>query len=175
MNRPSCFIFFSLLLVSSFAFSQTGYLFVKKGFKKKRIYTEGDSINLRLQDGSYCSGTISFLRNDTLFINDRPVYRPEIREVLLKIKPAPPFPDVKTLLLIGGGATLVTAGLTISKQAKFKEALIAGLVIGYGPLLVRHFGSRFLRFLTRKKFRVGKKFHLQVLDFYVPRIPLRSF
>jgi hypothetical protein len=161
--------------LSAFSFSQQGFLFVKKGFHKKRIYTEGDMIQVRLENGNYRNGMITLLRNDTIFINGQPVYRPLITEVLLKRKPNKPPPDIKTLLLIGGGAALTTAGLTLSKQAKFKDALVAGLVIGYGPLLVKHFGSRLMRSFIRRKFRIGKKFHLQVLDFYLPQTRLKSF
>jgi hypothetical protein len=111
---------------------------------------------------------ITLLRNDTIFISGKSVRRTDVNEVLLKRKPSPSLPDANTLLLIGGGAALTTAGLTISEQAKFEEALIAGLVIGYGPLLVKYSGIKFLRMVTRKKFRIGKKFRLQVLDFHLP-------
>jgi hypothetical protein len=175
MNRLHFFIVLLLTLVSSFSYSQTGYLFVKKGFKKKRIYTEGDRINVRLQNGSYYYGTITLLRNDTIFINGQPVYHPYIKDVLLKRKPKKPFPDTKTLLVIGGGAVLASAGLAISKQAKTSEALLAGPVIGYGPLLVKHFGGRLFRSFIRKKFRIGKKFRLQILDFHIPGSSLKPF
>ena len=175
MKRLHFFVVLLLLLFSSFSFSQTGYLFVKKGIKKKRIYTEGDQINVRLQDGSCHKGTITLLRNDTIFVDGQPVYRPYIKEVLLKRKPPKPFPDTKTLLAIGGGAALTSAGLAISKQAKVGEALLAGPVIGYGPLVVKHFGGRLFRSFIRKKFRIGKKFRLQVLDFHIPQPSLKSF
>jgi hypothetical protein len=175
MNRLHFFIVLFLLLFSPFSFSQTGYLFVKKGIKKKRIYTEGDHINVRLQDGSYRKGTITLLRNDTIFINGQPVYRPYIKELLLKRKTPKPFPDTKTLLAIGGGAALTSAGLAISEQAKVGEALLAGPVIGYGPLVVKHFGGRLFRSFIRKKFRIGKKIRLQVLDFHIPQPSLKSF
>jgi len=175
MNGLHFFIVLLLLLFSPFSFSQTGYLFVKKGIKKKRIYTEGDHINVRLQDGSYRKGTITLLRNDTIFIDGQPVYRPSIKEVLLKRKSPKPFPDTKTLLAIGGGAALTSAGLAISGQAKVGEALLAGPVIGYGPLVVKHFGGRLFRSFIRKKFRFGKKFRLQVLDFHIPPPSLKSF
>jgi hypothetical protein len=176
MNRRHFPFIIFLLLLSSFSFSQTGYLFIKKGIQKKRIYTEGDAIHVKLQDGTYRTGTITLLRNDTIFINGQPVYRPYITQVLLKRKPKKHLPDTKTMLLIGAGAGLTTAGLAISKQAKLGEALLAGPVIGFGPLLVKHFGGRLLRSFTRKKFRIGKRFRLQVLDFHFPgNNTLKSF
>jgi hypothetical protein len=96
-------------------------------------------------------------------------------EVIVKKKPKKPFPDAKTLLVIGGGAILTSAGLAISKQATVDEALLAAPVIGYGPLLVKHFGGRLLRSFIRKKFGVGKKLRLQVLDFHIPQPSLKSF
>lgn len=167
MNRPACFITLLLLLVTSFSFSQNAYLFVKKGFKKKKTYVEGDPIKFRLQDGSYYSGTITLLINDTVYINDVPVSCRNIREIVLDKRPATPFPDAKTLLLIGAGSALVTAGLTLSNQTTFKEGLKDGLIIGYGPLFLRYLGAKFFKALHRKKFRMGKKFHLQVLDFHL--------
>jgi hypothetical protein len=166
MNRLLLIIF--LFSLTSSCFSQTGYLFIKKGFKKKRTYTEGSSIDLKLQDGSYRKGMITLLRNDTIFVNGQPVPTKKVKEVLLKRKPKKPFPDIKTLAIIGAGSALVTAGLTLSGQADFKEALTAGLVIGYGPLLIKHFGGRLLRVIPRGKYKIGKKFRLQVLDFHFP-------
>jgi hypothetical protein len=176
MNQLRSFFIILFLLCSFFSFSQQGFLFVKKGFKKKRVYTEGDAINVRLNDGSYRNGIITLLRNDTIFINGQPVYRPLITEVLLKRRPKKPFPaDTKTILIITGGAVLTTVGLILSKQANEKDAIIAGPVIGFAPLLLKHFGGRLLRAMVRKKFRIGKKFHLQVLDFYIPQKRLKSF
>jgi hypothetical protein len=175
MRRLPAFLIILFLLSSAFSFSQQAFLFVKKGIKKKQVYTEGDNIAVKLEDGSFWIGTITLLRNDTIFINGQSVYRPLIREVLLKRKPKTPFPDAKTMLLIGGGAALTTAGLTLSKQAEFKKALLAGLVIGYGPLLIKHFGSRLFRSFKRSKFRIGKKFRLQVLDFHLTQRTYKPF
>jgi hypothetical protein len=55
----------------------------------------------------------------------------------------------------------------LSNQAEFNEALLAGVVIGYGPIAVAYLKSKIS--LKRKKYRIGKKFRLQVLDFYIPQ------
>ncbi|HEY6503285.1 MAG TPA: hypothetical protein VIZ28_04860 [Chitinophagaceae bacterium] len=169
MNRLLIIIIPFLLLSSSISFSQTGYLFVKKGIKKKRTYTEGDIIHVKLQDGNERAGIITLLRNDTIFINGRPVHKTFVKEVLQERKPKKPFPDGKTVLLISAGAALTATGLAISGQATTQEAVIAGAVIGFGPLLIKHFGGRGIRAMKRKKFRIGKKFYLQVLDFHIPQ------
>jgi hypothetical protein len=161
-----------LLFVFLFSFvlghSQTGYLFVKKGFKKKKTYTEGDNIFLRLHNDGLYYGMITRLMNDTIFISGRPVPRIAVKEVIISTKTSKSFHvPVKDLLLITGGVALITAGLTLSKQSDFNEALIAGAVIGYGPLAIGFLKSKIS--LKRKKYRIGKKFRLQVLDFYIPR------
>jgi hypothetical protein len=166
MNRLLVIII--LLFSCLFSWSQTGYLFVKKGFKKKRTYTEGSAIYLRLHNDSLRYGTITRLMNDTIFLSGSPVPGLAVKEVIIADRERKRFNiDTKTFLLITGGVALVAGGLTMSNQAEFNEALIAGAVIGYGPLAVGYLKSKIS--LKRKKYKIGKKFRLQVLDFYIPR------
>ena len=163
---------FVLLFFSSFLYSQTASLFVKKGFHKKRTYLEGDNILLQLQNNLFVNGTISLLRNDTIFLNGRPVPVSIVKAVIVSEKIKKKFhTSVGEIALITGGVALTTAGITLSNQADFNEGLTAGLVIGYGPLLIRYIASKIS--LRRKKFLIGKKFHLQILDFYLS--PRRAF
>lgn len=166
MNRLLPFLFlFSFAYISH---AQTGYLFIKKGFRKKKTYTEGESIYLRLNNDSIYAGLITRLMNDTIYLGGRPVPATRVKEIILRPKAKEPFHiDAKNFLLITGGVALVTAGLTLSEQAEFNEALLAGTVIGYGPLVVGYLKSKIS--LRRKKYRIGKKFRVQVLDFYLPR------
>ena len=166
MNR--LLLLLTILTFSLTSSSQTGFLFVKKGFKKKRTYTEGDNIFLRLHNDSTCYGLITRLMNDTIYLSGRPVPRKAVKDVVVAMRKRKAFHvPVKDILLITGGAVLVTGGLTLSEQADFKDALIAAIVMGYGPLAVGYLKSKIS--FKRKKFRIGKKFRLQVLDFYVPR------
>jgi hypothetical protein len=175
MNRLTAFILLLFVLFSSVCFSQAGYLFIKKGIKKKRVYMEGSSISLKLIDGSYVKGIITLLRNDTIFLNGKPIHKTAVKEVILKKRSKKPFPDAKTVALIGAGAALTSAGLALSKQASTRDALIAGPVIGFAPLLIKHFGGRAIGAIPRKKFRIGKKFYLQMVEFHIPRQTARPF
>ncbi len=148
---------------------QMSYLFVKKGAKKKRTYHEYDRITLLLSGDSIVHGMITRLANDTIFLSGNPVPVGRVNAVIIRNKKEKmPMVDANTLLLITGGVALTTAGLTLSNQATFKEALTAGLVIGYAPLLVQYLGSKIKLSLSRKQFKIGKKFQLQLLDFYLP-------
>ncbi|MEO5563108.1 MAG: hypothetical protein ABIR18_06725 [Chitinophagaceae bacterium] len=164
MNR---LLFLLLFLFSSSFLQAQGYLFVKKGYKKKKTYEEGDRILLQVQDGTVYSGLITLLLNDTIYINGKPVPRVDVKAVVLNKRKKKFHLEPKQLLLITAGVALTTAGLTLSEQAKFKEALAAGLTIGYSPLLIQYLGSKIS--FKRKKFKIGKKFRLQVLDFHMPR------
>lgn len=166
MNR----LFISLLFILSCfsASAQSGYLFVKKGIKKKKVYTEYDNIYLRLNNGAYRYGMITRIMNDTIWVSGNPIPRTSVAEVVIRKKEKKKFHvGVQNALLITGGVALTTAGLSISKQASFREALIAGLVLGYGPLAIGYLSNKIS--LSRKSYKIGKKFRLQIVDFYIPR------
>lgn len=165
MNRPLLLLLY--ISFSLFSHSQTGYLFVKKGARKKQTYTEGSAIVLRLQDNSAKYGTITRLANDTIYLDGRPVARNSVKEVIVDNKGRRKFHiPLKDLLLVTGGVALVTAGLTLSEQADLNEALLAGVIIGYGPVAIGYLKNKIS--LKRRRYRIGKKFRLQLIDFYLP-------
>ena len=171
MTRSLLVILF-LLCFGAKAQSQMSYLFVKKGYKKKMTLTEGSFVALRLTGDRFYAGTITLLLNDSIYIAGVPLARKEVREVRLRKKTRKKFSiSPKELLVMAGGTALVTAGLALSNQTDFKEALYTGLAIGPAPLLIE-FGRSHIS-LRRKKFRIGKRFRLQQIDFYLD--PKRPF
>lgn len=161
------------LLTINFSFAQTGYLFVKKGHKKVLSLTIGDDIHVKTKRGTFHKGTITAFINDTVVINGRMVDSKTIHHVIFKERPKKKFPDTKTLMLIGAGSALTTAGLTLSKQQKLGDAAVTGMVIGFGPLLIKHFGGRLLRAIFRKKYVIGGRFRIQILDLSIPGIRMK--
>jgi hypothetical protein len=155
---------FFLLMNYSFLNAQAGYVFVKKGIKKKRTYQPGDPFMVKLNDGTYWGGYISYLKADTIYIGGRPVVKSSIKEVLLKKKPKKPFPNGKTVGLIAMGSVLTSVGLAMSDKENQTEALIAGPIIGFAPILIGQAANRITRSLQKGKYKIGKKFYLQVLD-----------
>jgi len=160
-----------LLLASHCLFSQQGYLFVKKGYHKKLTYIEGDQIDLTVQDGSRIQGYITLLRNDSIYIDGWGVPRSTVTEIHLN-------PNLKQPLSTGGGNALLVVGvaalttviLVATKEAKEEKALVIGMAAGVAALLIKHFGTR-LGLFVRKKYKVGKKYHLQVLEFHITPPP----
>jgi hypothetical protein len=91
--------------------------------------------------------------------------------VLVRRKVKKPFPiNGGQAALIGGGVALTTVGLRAAKwENNTGKALLYSSVIGFGPILITALTNQ-INF-RRKEFVLGKKFHLQVLDFYVPQQP----
>ena len=167
MNRLLLGIF--LLFTASICQAQTqGYLFVKHGYHKKKTYTEGERIMLQLNNGLVVNGIITLLLNDTIYVNGRPIPRTAVSAVLLNTK-RNRFPaDVKTMLLITAGAALTVVGLTINDRTSFRTAALSAAAIGYGPLVIKYLGKGFLLSLQRRRYRIGKKYRLQILEFHMP-------
>lgn len=144
-------------------------MYVKKGIKKKRIYTEGDRIYLQLTNDTIATGLITLLMNDTIYLVGKPIPVNKVKAVLIPRR-RNRFPaDAKTMLLIGAGSGLTAVGLTLNNNQEWDDAIIAGLAIGYGGLLTKYLGNGVLHALQRKKFRIGRKYRLNLIDFHIPR------
>jgi len=156
------------IAISCQSSGQTGYLFVKRGIKKVLTLLPGDDIHARLKNGGYVKGTINSFQNDTIFVNGKPVDAKTIVMIYKKPLPKKRLPDTKTMLLIGAGAGLTTVGLAASGQQDWDDAAITGATIGFGPLLLKHYGLKLLRLFVKKKYRVGKKYRVTVMDLSIP-------
>lgn len=162
------FFFFCMTELSAQYSVTPSYLFIKKGIKKKRTYTEGDHVILQMKNDSIYSGMITLLYNDTIYLFGKPVPARNVKAVLIPHKKNK-FPvDLKTLGLITAGSAMVAGGLMLNGQEKRDEALITGFAMGYGSLLTQYAGKGLFNAVRRKKYRIGKKFRLQVLDFHIP-------
>lgn len=168
MNRLLLALSFCFLYATSSA-QINGYLYVKKGIKKKRTYTEGDRIYLQLTNDTIVAGLITLLMNDTIYLTGKPVPLNKIQAVLIPRKKNRFPADAKTMLLIGVGSGLTAVGLTLNNNETWENAIIAGLAIGYGGLMTKYLGNGVLHALQRKKYRIGKKYRLLLIDFHIPR------
>lgn len=160
-----CVLTLSLLAYPPEAKAQKAWLFLKKGYKKKRTWMEGDRIMLRLPGDTIVGGLITHLRDDTIYLLGKPIPVDKVEAVVLRQKGSAKLEiPLNSLLIITGGVVLTTVGLTLSGQVNEKEALTAGLTIGYGPLLVMSIARKVKA--GRREFRIGKKYRLQLLDIH---------
>lgn len=90
MNRLLLLLF--LLLCCTTSYQQPNYLFIKKGFHKKKTYEEGDRIHIQLKDGKEKTGIITRIINNSVNINGEEFAQEEIATVIFKGKKKKPFP-----------------------------------------------------------------------------------
>jgi len=168
MKWSSLLLLIFTLFLTQICFAQKSFLFLKKNGHKKRIWTEGDIIRLRLVNDDVLEGRILLLRNDSIYINDLAFRTEDVKQVLIKRKEKKPFPvDALQMAYITGGVALSTIGMKAAGWATTGKALLYSSIIGYGPILIS-FATRNVN-LRRRHFNIGKKFRLQVLDFYIPQ------
>jgi len=163
------------ILSTDICSAQKSFLFVKKKGHKVRTWMEGDIIRMRLVNDDLVEGRILLLRNDSIYINDLAIKSTFVKQVILRRREKKPFPVTPLqLLYITGGVGLATVGMKASGWETTERALLYSSVIGYGPIMISAVTRRLN--LRRKQYRMGGKFHLQILDFYMnPKPPERAF
>lgn len=168
MKKTFLLLLVCCLLRTDYADAQQSFLFLKKNARKKRIWTEGDIIRLRLKNNDLLEGRIILLRNDSIYINDLAFRTKDVKQVIINRREKKPFPvDGLQALYITGGVGLSTVGMKTAGWTKtYGRALWYSSIIGFGPILLQA-GLQHLN-LRRTHFNIGKKFRLQVLDFYLP-------
>ena len=157
-----------LLLFTVAAFTATAQfnelVLRKNGISKKR-YKEGSLIVLQSKLGLQYSGVIYLIQNDSIYFSDGGIHMNDIA-VVYKTKKGKhrflPF-DAKTFLLANAGVPLFTAGLVISGEP-FQKSLLSGLGIVYVPVIL--YNLQQVIFRGNKRYRIGNKYDLQILDFY---------
>jgi len=158
-----------LVLTVSHVDAQHAYLHVKKGYKKKKTYLEGDRILLRLKSDTIVGGLITHLRDDTIFILGKPFAVDNVEAVIIRKGRKSKFHiPAKQLLLIGGGTALTTLGFTFNDYMSVEKAAFTAGMIGFAPIVVQWMASKID--LSRKEYKMGKKFRLQLIDFHIRRL-----
>ncbi|HEU4471405.1 MAG TPA: hypothetical protein VFR58_09990 [Flavisolibacter sp.] len=151
-----------LLMVSQAAVGQHGMIFVKKrGLKKVATFVEGAPIVFHKKDGSIVNGVLALVRNDSLYVNGYSHHISTVSRIIIRPKNQSIVPD---LLLTTAGVGIATAGITLAKWKDFKGALLYSSGMGYGQLLIKNVSR-----LSRKQYRIGRKFRLQTLDLHFRR------
>lgn len=138
---------------------------LKKHGRKIKTYYEGERLKLQIDNAAIFEGTITLLKDDSVFINDKAFAVLSITKVFLARKPSKPFPiDKEQALYIAGGVALATFGMQAAGWAPTGRAFIYSSAIGFGPVIIAAITQKI--HFKRKQYRIGRKFKLQELDFY---------
>ena len=149
--------------------AQKGFLYLRKHYKRIRVYTEGEPIRLEMAHEVILEERILRLRNDSIFFRNYAFPVSQITRIYKLQTSRVAFPvSGGQLALITAGVALSTLGMTASGWETFDHALIYSATIGYAPLVLIY-GFNKLK-PRRTQYRIGKKFNLQEMDFYsIPR------
>lgn len=148
------------LLFSQLLFAQRGVLYVKKkGFKTVKRFEEGTTIRFQTKNGQIVSGELALVNKDSIYVNEKWLATSSLKEIFLREKNSLSLNRI--FLLTTAGVVLSTAGMTLAKWVDFKKALLYSAGLGYGNYLIHFFPK-----LSRRKFILGKKFTLQMLDLH---------
>lgn len=166
--------FFYFLLIFSFSASaQFNQLILRKNRVAFKRYQEGSLIHIQTITGLKYSGVIRLLQNDSLFFDGSGIHKNEIAAVYKKPGGRQPFiPYSKELFLYSNaGIPLFTAGLVISGES-FLKSFLAAVSLVYAPVLF--YNIKNLVTSGSKKYTLGNKYDLQVLDLYPAEVVLNK-
>jgi hypothetical protein len=155
----SLFLFFYLLPLWSSAQSDDIIILKRHGANIK-TYTQGLYFTMETIYDQWFDGTITAIRNDSVFLNGMPFHYKEISAIRRERKGLNYSTDGAILMLAGGGLLLIGAVNGILRSDAFNQwytpanLIVAGTLIAGGFLLVKaHF----------KKYILGKKYNLEYL------------
>jgi hypothetical protein len=154
-----------LLLFASVANAQYNELVLRKNGIAKKRYAEGSTISLQTKLGLRYTGTIYLIQNDSIYFLGGGIHKRDVAIVFKKQKRKHQFiPFNKQAFLYSNlGIPLFTAGLAVSGEP-FGKSLVSGVALVYVPVLL--YNAKQLIFKGNKKYRLGNKYDLQVLDLY---------
>lgn len=154
-----------LLLFTSVANAQFNELVLRKNGIAKKRYAEGATITLQTKLGLKYTGTIYLIQNDSIYFLGGGIHKRDVAIVFKNQKKKHRFIPFngQAFLYSNLGIPLFTAGLVISGEP-FINSLVSGVALVYIPVLL--YNAQQLIFNGNKKYRIGNKYDLQVLDLY---------
>ena len=157
-----------LFLIALHSFSQTDVLILQKNGKNIKTYAPGMEIMIHTVYDQWLEGTITDMRNDSVFVNNNPFHVHEIDEIRKNFSKMH-LQSGGTILIVAGVGVLalnVINGLYTSEPAgswiKASGWITAGAFILAGILMK---SARY------KKFPIGKKYTLHYMNLNVHAVP----
>jgi hypothetical protein len=156
-------LLFNLFFINCFSQAPPAQLHLRKnGRVKKRIET-GTPVLIGDNADNIYSGSITYMKTDTLIINDRVVPIQTIRKFkIVHHRQRKPM-NWEEFGYVTLGVFLATAGLALSRTETLPSAIAISATIGYSPYLIQ----RIKRISFKKyKYRIGGRFTLRVWDLH---------
>jgi hypothetical protein len=160
-----------LFLFPLICLSQTDVLIFQKNGRNIKTYTPGQEISIHTIYDQWLAGTLTALRNDSVFVNNNPFHVNEIDGIHMDFSGWNYRADGTILIIAGVGvlALNVINGLYTNEKSgswiKTSGWITAGALI-LGGILMRR--ARY------KNYMLGKKYTLHYLNMHVDRPPVNT-
>ncbi|HWK06925.1 MAG TPA: hypothetical protein VNS58_24995 [Puia sp.] len=157
MLKTIIFVFFC---IPFFTEAQTDVLILKKRGMHVYSYTIGSPMMIKTIYDQWLQGTITDMRNDTIFLNDQPFYYKEIAGIR---RPVLSLGNtlLPSLMMVIGAGTFVLGGVNgLLRHDQSKDwYTTSGIISGSALLVVGYLLTK----TWAKTYRIGKKFTLDYL------------
>jgi hypothetical protein len=151
-----------LLFVSPlFCFSQTDILLLQKNGKNIKTYAPGEPIIFETIYQQWFNGTLTDLRNDSVFVNGIPFHYHEIKTMRIERTKLNYAQDGSLLIIAGVGVLVLNTVNGLYRHDKPKNWFSTTGWITSGALIL---GGILLRKARIRTFPLGKKFGLHYLE-----------
>lgn len=159
----------SCLLMSDWAAAQYNQLLLRKNGITKQRFREGSRITIITDKGLTYSGNIYLLQKDSIYFDGSGIKVNEVATIIKykrKDRQVIPYP-MDVFWSSNLGIPLITAGLVLSGEP-FLSSFLFGVSIVYLPIV----GHNLLRIIGNRsrRYNIGDKYDLRLLDLYRPEL-----
>ena len=160
-----------LFLIPLISLSQTDVLILQKNGRNIRTYAPGQTILIETIYVQWLGGTLTALRNDSVFINNIPFHVHEIRTIRQEFKKWKYYEDGTILIAAGVGVLVLNVVNGIYTNEPAGQWVKASSWIAAGALIL---GGIFMRRARYRDYHLGKKFSLHYLNMQVDHPPVET-
>lgn len=160
------FLFASIFIAFAVKAQHPVSLNLKKSGKLIKKYQIGDPIIIITNYQQSIQGTITNMFDDSLFINQIGFSLKEIMGIKKIVHKKSSRISAEQYGYIALGSLLMATGIYVAGWEDLKTAATYGLAVGFGPIVINKVLGATSVF-KRKKYRLGNKFQLQILDLQI--------
>ncbi len=165
MKKTITLIFFLIPLIS---FSQTDVLIFQKNGRNIKTYAPGQQITIHTVYDQWLDGTLTALRNDSVFVNNIPFHVHEIDGIHQNFSKWNYQADGTILIIAGVGVLVLNVVNGLYTNEKSGNWIATSGWITAGAFIL---GGILLKRARYKNYRIGKKYTLHYLNMHVESPP----